>query len=535
MATNQSFINAEGTVQRYNGRRVSGPQGATIPDLGGLRGQSAEFTRFLTSLSDMIGAVDNFANRYYGIVNERKEREVSTEVSKRMRESFMDLTLSDDFKGKNADNIMFSWIARQEKIREDIGKEFDDVPGKIINQVFARYGEQYQNRAGTLQVERQADWDLQSRTVATQEAAATAAMSQLGSWASWDEAYAAAEKNFPNDPVRQLKAKSDASKMIIEAWARQNPSQFLSWAQANEAQVYKKYGGQNVTELRQAMQTAKNQVKSDISFSMSMQTFQQRQADRAQKKQQEDAKLQMFAKIASGAAKPGDLMADSPYTDSSGKAVTWAQALGADNMASVLSFAKAFDSSKLNGSFDERTTKYHSLLVAADTATDSAEIQTQAADALTQGFITPEQYRSVVDRAQDAADVIGRLPGGSEAMKSYLSYAEDLIAPKSDLGFSKAQNNLQYSEFAIGYRDMIKQLLKSGKSPMEVMNEMDVTRVGTAGYNLLSNFLKNRNKKFQLSLTGADTISLTQGWRPQLTGSSPAPTRRPLNGMFGGK
>lgn len=538
MAANQSFINTEGTVQRYTGRRTVGPQGANVPNLGGLASRSAEFTRYLNSLSDMIGATKSFADTYYGIVNERKEREVSTDISQRMRESFKELLLGEEFKGKGADNIMPSWIARQEKIRADIQKEYDDVPNKIINQVFARYGEQYQNRAGTLQVERQADWDLQSRTVATQEAAATAAMSQLGNWGAWDEAFAAAEKNFPNDPVRQMKAKDDASRMIIEAWGRQNPSQFLAWAQANEAEVYKKYGGSNVGPLKQMMQQAKNQVRSDISFSMSLQSFQQRQADRAQKQQQEDAKLQFFSRIAAGEAKPGDLLAESTYTDATGKVLSWAQALGSDGMSNVLSFMKQFDSSKLNGGFEERQTKYNELLLAADTTADLSVIQAQAAESLTSGFITQEQYKDVVKRASDSADLIGKLPGGQEAMKYNLAFAQDLIAPKSDMGFSKAQNAAQYSEFAIGYRDMITKLLKAGRSPMDVLKDMNVTDPNSMGYALLNNFLKNRNREFSLQLKGADTISLTQGWRfgsgTLLPGSAPSGPTKSLGDIFSG-
>lgn len=496
MTTN--YVNPNSTIQRYQGRRVVGPQGAQAPNLQGFAAASRAFGTYLDGLGALLGATGQFANKYFSIVNERKARDAGTAISKALRDQYMSMATSEKYRGKGADNLMADWEKSKDSILNKFYEDNDDIPANIVNEVFTKYNERYMDRVGALQVERQQQYDVESRTIAVMEAADSAAMSQIGSMPALMEPVEAARELFPNDPLKQRSLIDNSVKTTFSAWMRQNPAQFLNWMRVNKDEVLKQVGGAHAGSLGQLMQQAENQVKADISFSISMQNFRRAEAERALKKSQEAAKLQFFKTVAAGEAKPGMLL--EPYKDEAGNVIkgpdgrdlTWADAMGADNMSSVLSFSKAMDGSKLNPDYQIRDDAFKKGVDLASTSMDANASKAYAAEQFGQGNITFEQYKQLTALADKTTEAWSQIPGGKDFVKYASEYAESLIAPKGALGIPDPSQRALYMDYQMTISQGIMDMRAKGMTDLEIIQQVDPRRKDSWARSILQAMLNNQ-------------------------------------------
>lgn len=510
MATN--YVNPNSTIQRYQGRQVLGPQGAQGASLSGFAAANKSFAQYLNGLGALLGATDQFATRYFGIVNERKARDAGTALSKAMRDQFNSMVTSDKYQGKGADNLVQDWEDSKDAILNNFYKDNDDIPANIVNEVFTKYNERYLDRVGALQVERQQQYDVQSRTMAVMEATDSAATSQIGSMPALMEPIEAAREHFPNDPLKQRNLTDDAVKTTLQSWMRQNPSRFLSWMRANRDQVLKVVGGANAATVGQIMQQAENQVKADISFSISMQNHRRMEAERQQKQFREQAQLDFYKQVAAGTVKPGALL--EPYTDAQGNVVngadgrpiTWADALGPDKMSSVLSFAKAMDGSKLNPDAQVRDDAFKQGVALASTSLDPGAANAYAAKQFADGNISFEEYKQLNSLAEKTTEAWSKIPGGKEFVKQASEYAESLIAPKGSLGIPDPSQKALFADYQMTMSQATIDMRAKGMSDFEILQQVDPRREGSYANMVLQAMLQNQKGFAKASGLGLNNL-----------------------------
>lgn len=496
MATN--YVNPNSTIQRYQGRKVLGPQGAQAPNLQGFAAANRTFGTYLDGLGALLGATGQFANTYFSIVNERKARDAGTAISKALRDQYMSMATSEKYQGKGADRLMADWEASKDSILNKFYEDNDDIPANIVNEVFTKYNERYMDRVGALQVERQQQYDIESRAMAVMEASDSAAMSQIGTLSALMEPIEAARELFPNDPLKQRSLTDNAVKTTLQSWMRQNPAQFLNWARANRDEVLRLVGGANANTVGQIMQQAENQVKADMSFSMLMQNYRRSEMERELKRSREAAKLQFYKTVAAGEAQPGMLL--EPYKDSAGNTVkgadgnpiTWADAIGADNMSSVLSFSKAMEGSKLNPDYQIRQDAFKKGVELSSTSMDAEASKAYAAEQFAAGNIDFNEYKQLTALADKTTEAWSQIPGGKDFVRYASEYAESLIAPKGAMGIPDPSQRALYMDYQMTISQGIMDMRAKGMTDFEIIQQVDPRREDSWARSILQAMLNNQ-------------------------------------------
>lgn len=224
---------------RYQPRTSAGDltRKTPIPTIPGsaLSAQQA----YIKGLDNMMNAGGKVVESYFTAIENRNNRDASTNASKIFRDRFVNTINS--VKGKDADGLLDKEDEWQQEAYLQFLKDNKVSPaaGKLI---WNKEVDQYLNKVGAYQIGQQQAYDKSSRLAASGETIDKLAASSIGDMTALSEAFAQNAELFKDDPNLAALQNDRAITVAVKGWARQNPHQAIKWFKENRAELMNTFG-----------------------------------------------------------------------------------------------------------------------------------------------------------------------------------------------------------------------------------------------------------------------------------------------------
>lgn len=570
MGAPQTNINAH-NIQLYGGRKVFADTGALRGDIQGMMAANREYNTYLSGLARLTGAGADMIDKFWGIMLQTQERDTETALSKAYRDMFTDLSVDEKYQGAGAMGLSNAFMERKQQVYDQFLKDNPDVNKRILNNINAHLQNRYYDRTGALQTERLTQWHTQSKINNMAEIVDTSCLSQLGDMNALADIYNKSKELFGNDPVRGRSLANEGLRSVLSAWAGQNPSGFMNWANGNKDKVLKMFGGSNAKDIDTIFNHAKSQVRADQSFAWAAESHNRQRMlfERAEKSRETAIGMFKEAFTAVEQGKPVDITA--------GTLLKKADDMSPADMAALISHYKQIGipldfnpdkTDRRNGFIamvmdpdvdpralkklgqqllEEREIEPQDLYQAVDRhgrvldATEKMGYNAQVAEykkraiagdwsalqdmttVMNSQFYNDSDYKFVLQtlqQANSARDILGQ-----DMLSAQLHVAETQLAPKGDIttgGLAVPADAITYSQFVPAYYHLADEIKKDAKmSWIEKRQALDITNRNSQAYALFNQFLQAQSgvrddyTSFTPTQTGTNSM-VPSGTSPRL-------------------